>query len=493
MSASAFADRSPVRHMAGVATRIVAAGVLSLGCLFAGAQTTSASTDALPPDPLSAPLTDGATSSGDDDTLVEVADPQPTAEPSTAPTPEPMPEPDATAEPAPSDGATISEAKPAASEAPATTDALASEPATAVTEDSVPAPVEPLGPTVPAATAEPLPVTVPSVEASPAPPPSSEPTPAPPPALTAPVEKAPAQPTDSQPAPEASTPEAAAREPEGSTSAPSLRASDATMIDGDAVVEVEVEPQAPLKVTQRPQVKRSKGLVAAPVPATVVQPAAPLEECVLEIAVPDAPESVTRTRAFIPHGPDPVVAGGQLDATDGFDGPMSVIDEAAVSSAGFILAPRVSSAVAVAMDFAKAGSGWAGPLVFNVWLRRQMRERRMSQRQLGLQSGVNHSTISRLLTGHRSPSLETATRLVHALRMEWTDDQVATYFDLLPEQTLMPTQRVESALRGDGALDDDDIRAVMNRYLVLRARRRRMKAGASPTDPIDIARASGEP
>jgi transcriptional regulator with XRE-family HTH domain len=154
--------------------------------------------------------------------------------------------------------------------------------------------------------------------------------------------------------------------------------------------------------------------------------------------------------------------------------------EAAISGAGIALAgPRVSSAVAVAMDFAKLSGGWAGPLVFNVWLRRQMRERRLSQRQLGMLSGVSHSTISRLLSNRRSPTLETATKLVHALRLDWTDEQVATYFDLLPEQTLFPTQRVESALRGDGGLEDPDVRAVMDHYLVLRAKRRREREGGA--------------
>jgi transcriptional regulator with XRE-family HTH domain len=212
------------------------------------------------------------------------------------------------------------------------------------------------------------------------------------------------------------------------------------------------------------------------------------EACTIEVTAPEAPKADAAGYGFIPHGPDLAAQAGHDPVADNESkGPISAIDGAAVSGAGFILAPRVSSAVAVAMDFAKAGGGWAGPLVFNVWLRRQLRERRISQRQLGILSGVSHSTISRLLTGHRSPSLQTATRLVHALRMEWSDDQVATYFDLLPEQTLMPTQRVESALRGDGALDDDDIRAVMNRYLLLRARRRRLHAGTPSGEPIDIS------
>jgi transcriptional regulator with XRE-family HTH domain len=145
-----------------------------------------------------------------------------------------------------------------------------------------------------------------------------------------------------------------------------------------------------------------------------------------------------------------------------------------------VVAPRAATTtVSVAMDFARL-SGWAGPLVFNTWLRRQIRERRMSQRQLGALSGVDHSTISRLLRGQRMPTLETATKLVHALRMEWTDDQVATYFDLLPERTLFPIQRVESALRGDLELGDDDVKAIMDHYLKRRIDRRRVSGIAAP-------------
>ena len=110
----------------------------------------------------------------------------------------------------------------------------------------------------------------------------------------------------------------------------------------------------------------------------------------------------------------------------------------------------------------------------------------MSQRQLGALSGVDHSTISRLLRGDRTPSLETATKLVHALRMDWSDDQVATYFDLLPERTLFPIQRVESALLGDAELDDDDVKALMSHYLMRRGQRRQRgdarSAGSSPME-----------
>ncbi len=176
--------------------------------------------------------------------------------------------------------------------------------------------------------------------------------------------------------------------------------------------------------------------------------------------------------------------GGGSEPIAGTDtGPMSAIEHTAVTGAGLALMGQRVSAVTVAVDFARSSGGWAGPLVFNVWLRRQLRERRMSQRQLAMLAGVNHSAISRLINGHASPTLETATKLVHALRMEWTDEQIATYFDMLPERTLLPTQRVESALRGDGTLADHDIRAIMHHYLTLRARRKRAGSAVGDAGP----------
>jgi transcriptional regulator with XRE-family HTH domain len=140
------------------------------------------------------------------------------------------------------------------------------------------------------------------------------------------------------------------------------------------------------------------------------------------------------------------------------------------------VAPSVAhSAVQVAVDFGKSGSGWAATVVFNLWLRRQLRERRMSQRQLAMLSGVDHSTISRLMRGDRAPTLETATKLAHALRQVAQPDEAPLYFDRLAETTIFPTQRVEAALLGDDELEDTDVRSLMQTYLALRARRRQAK------------------
>jgi len=52
---------------------------------------------------------------------------------------------------------------------------------------------------------------------------------------------------------------------------------------------------------------------------------------------------------------------------------------------------------------------------FNEWLRAQLKAKKMSQRQLAQQSGVDHSTISRLIRGDRMPSLGTATKLARGM------------------------------------------------------------------------------
>jgi transcriptional regulator with XRE-family HTH domain len=150
--------------------------------------------------------------------------------------------------------------------------------------------------------------------------------------------------------------------------------------------------------------------------------------------------------------------------------------EQTVTASIAIMAPRgVASTVSVAVEFGRAGNGWAGAIVFNVWLRRQMRERRMSQRQLAVLSGVDHSTISRLVRGDRVPSLATATRLARALGRVDGDGDGFAYFARLPEETVLPTTRVEMALRGDDEINDDDVRSLMIAYLDARTRRRRAR------------------
>ena len=93
------------------------------------------------------------------------------------------------------------------------------------------------------------------------------------------------------------------------------------------------------------------------------------------------------------------------------------------------------------------------PRSFNSWLRGQLKEKKMSQRQLALQSGVDHSTISRLIKGDRMPSLGTATKLARGLREIHDEAEGPTYFAGLAARQLLPTSRVEYALRGDELAD----------------------------------------
>ena len=111
---------------------------------------------------------------------------------------------------------------------------------------------------------------------------------------------------------------------------------------------------------------------------------------------------------------------------------------------------------------------------FNEWLRAELKAKKMSQRQLAQRSGVDHSTISRLIRGDRMPSLGTATRLARGLR-EIRDDSDAQAALGLVTGTMNvpqnPTARVEYALRADEGLSEAQVRQVMEYYLAVRMRR----------------------
>jgi transcriptional regulator with XRE-family HTH domain len=118
------------------------------------------------------------------------------------------------------------------------------------------------------------------------------------------------------------------------------------------------------------------------------------------------------------------------------------------------------------------------PRTFNAWLRGQLKEKKMSQRQLALQSGVDHSTISRLIKGDRMPSLGTATKLARGLREIRDEAEGPAYFASLANRHLMPTTRVEYALRGDEVLTEGDVRELMQAYIGVRTRRIRSNGGS---------------
>ena len=52
---------------------------------------------------------------------------------------------------------------------------------------------------------------------------------------------------------------------------------------------------------------------------------------------------------------------------------------------------------------------------FGGWMRDAMTERRITQRALAMRTGINHSTISRLLADGHMPSLSTAIAIINVL------------------------------------------------------------------------------
>lgn len=120
---------------------------------------------------------------------------------------------------------------------------------------------------------------------------------------------------------------------------------------------------------------------------------------------------------------------------------------------------------------------------FNEWLRAQLKAKKMSQRQLAQQSGVDHSTISRLIRGDRMPSLGTATKLARGLRELREEADAPQYLGLITTGPANPTARVEYALRADEALGEPQVRQVMEYYLAVRMRRL-----GRPVPPIEAAR-----
>lgn len=128
----------------------------------------------------------------------------------------------------------------------------------------------------------------------------------------------------------------------------------------------------------------------------------------------------------------------------------------------------------------------SGP-AFNEWLKTQLKAKKMSQRQLAQQSGVDHSTISRLVRGDRTPSLGTATKLAVGLRELRDETETPHYFGLVGSTASHPTARVEYALRADEVLGEPQVRQVMDYYLAMRMRRLAAARQAAETGPLVAA------
>ena len=130
---------------------------------------------------------------------------------------------------------------------------------------------------------------------------------------------------------------------------------------------------------------------------------------------------------------------------------------------------------------------------FNEWLRAQLKAKKMSQRQLAQQSGVDHSTISRLIRGDRMPSLGTATKLARGLRELRDDADTPQYLGVVAAGATNPTARVEYALRADELLSEPQVRQIMEYYLAVRMRRfgRAFQPSEQGTGPASHANSGG--
>src|SRR5260370_16738771 len=105
---------------------------------------------------------------------------------------------------------------------------------------------------------------------------------------------------------------------------------------------------------------------------------------------------------------------------------------------------------------------------FNEWLRAQLKVKKMSQRQLAQQSGVDHSTISRLIRGDRMPSLGTATKLARGLRELRDDADTPQYLGLVASGATNPTPRVPYTLRPDHLLSEPHAPPIIENYPAIR-------------------------
>ena len=375
---------------------------------------------------------------------------------------------------------------------PAPTEVPEPEPSTEPAPTAVPEPeasVEPSAVPEPEASTQPAPTEIPEPEASTEPAPTQIPAPTPS-----------AEPTASESAPDATDP--------APTDTPKAAASVDPSPTAEPIPDAVMEPasdSAPPEPSLEPAEDLATDAIVVPPPATGggasrVDSAATADARPMRSDAELQPSS-TFTAAATASAIATATAGDAAPSTEPIAGPSTVstewasidapgvtpaatipvIDAVEPVSAGAgvvvgIAASNRAPAVAVAMEFGRAGSGWAGAIVFNLWLRRQMRERRMSQRQLAVLSGVNHSTISRLIRQDRHPSLETATKLAKALRKAGGELDTADYFERLPEETLFPARRVELALRGDELLDDEDVERLMRSYLRARENRRGVPA-----------------
>jgi transcriptional regulator with XRE-family HTH domain len=123
---------------------------------------------------------------------------------------------------------------------------------------------------------------------------------------------------------------------------------------------------------------------------------------------------------------------------------------------------------------------------FNAWLQARLKASRLTQRELARKSGVDHSTISRLLRRDRTPMLGTVALLAHALGVP--DDPPRS--DTFGIRSGSRPARVEYALRSDELLGEPEVHEIMDVYLAARLRHLRRHAGepsaSKPKAPVPI-------
>jgi transcriptional regulator with XRE-family HTH domain len=403
----------------------------------------------------------------------------PSTEPS--PTDSPPPSDPPPSDPPPVDPAPVASEPPAATVGPTATDPPSTDPAIA----SAPTPAASDAPP-PTESPVPAPTATPVVEPSPT---IADPALANPDADDLPVVDAPTtDPADvDTPAPAASD--------APSTGDPAGPPSTDTVVPVPAPAIVDLAPSDPAAAEPVPQLPSTHPLPAAISTVSthgVASAQGPTGSgqsvrATATASVPSAPGQVDAARSVVPVEMPRMT---NLTLADQLE------PVAAGIVAGLAVTNRAPASVAVAIEFGRAGGGWAGAIVFNLWLGRQMRMRRMSQRQLAALSGVDHSTISRLLLHDRRPSLATATKLARAFRQVEGETDTADYFERVPEETIFPSRRVEMALRADELLDDAEVRRLMSLYLDARRRRQAIAASAggrwSNGPPSASARAGGQ-
>jgi transcriptional regulator with XRE-family HTH domain len=111
-----------------------------------------------------------------------------------------------------------------------------------------------------------------------------------------------------------------------------------------------------------------------------------------------------------------------------------------------------------------------GPSSFAGWLRRELEVRRISQRVLASRCGVDHSTISRLLTSSRAPSLATAMKLAAGLRPLGTGEVVWLHGLSARARRGDGPADVLAALAEDPQLSPAQVAQVHDYYLGVRSR-----------------------